>query len=481
MEEESPSSASATLTAEKANLSSEQAKTPPATSSEQYSGGGDEDSKDTTTNNTTNNTTNTNNKGEEDAPSSSKEDWEVQRDHEKQQGDQSFRLGGFKTAIGHYTQAISLDPEFAVAYSNRSAAYLKNGEKSKALRDAEQVTLLDPAYAKGYSRLAAALHSLKRWEQAKEAYQKVLELDAGNAVATKGVADCQLELDRIEEQQKQFEDEEGRQVEEAKKREEQEEAEKQAQSSNDQAKPEDENEDAEEEDDDDDDSLNDFFEDVEQVAKKEEVKPEAAPAPTNNVKKEKVILGTGKEQMDRLLQTNYEWRNLNPYYVLQLPSTATEDDIARRYKALSLMLHPDKNGGDPNAQLAFDEVKKAKTLLLGDAGRARHAKLLVEEGMKQGEAKFRKQGRGNGKTLEELQEIEVMRIFAQVEQKRREVEDRERKFEQRTQQQEDAQDAKERHARQFDKSWRKEERVDKRVGNWRDFASSGGTKKKQKH
>ena len=108
--------------------------------------------------------------------------------------------------------------------------------------------------------------------------------------------------------------------------------------------------------------------------------------------------------------------------------------------------------------------------------RARHSQMLVEEGIKQAEAIFKQDPKG--KTLEELKETEVMRIFAQVEQKRREVEERERKFEQRTQQQEDEQEEKERKSRQFDKSWRKEERVDKRVGNWRDFA--GGKKKKPK-
>ncbi len=381
---------------------------------------------------------------------SSKEEWELQRDNEKQQGDQAFRMGGFKTAIDHYTQAIELDPEFVVAYSNRSAAYLKNSEKSKALRDAEKTVALDPQYAKGYSRLAAALHSFKRWEQAKDAYQKVLELDTENAVAKKGLVDCQVEIDNIQKQNP-FE-EPG-----------------QAQEIQEQAKAHEE----QKENDDDDDSLNDFFEDVEEVIKKPKV--ESKPSATNNVKNEKVVLGTAKEQMDRLLQTNFEWRNLNPFYVLQLPHTATEDDIARRYKALSLLLHPDKNGGDPRAQQAFDAVKKAKTTLLDEPDRARHARMLVEEGFKLAESTLRKKKAG-GKTLEERQEIEVMRIFAQVEQKRREVEDRERKFEQRTQQQEDAQEAKERQERQFDKSWRKEDRVDNRVGNWRDFA----TKKKRK-
>ena len=398
--------------------------------------------------------------------SPAKEDWELQRDHEKQRGDQAFRVGGFKTAIDHYTQAISLDPEFVLAYSNRSAAYLKNSEKSKALGDAEKVTQLDPTYVKGFSRLAAALHSLKRWEKAKDAYQKVLELDKTNAAAQKGVADCQAELDKIQAEQEQWAEERKhtKQMEEQKK-----------QTAEAAATPGEEEEQGGE-----DDLLNGFFEDVEEVTKKQKEGGDTKLVATNNVKNEKVALGTAQEQIERLLQPNYEWRNLNPFYVLKLPHTATEDDVARRYKALSLMLHPDKNIGEPRAQQAFDEVKKARTILVNEPDRARHARMLVEEGLKQAKTIFQKQFKnGPGrKTLEELQEIEVMRIFAQVEQKRRDVTDRERKFEQRTQQQEDAQESKERQERQFDKSWRKEERVDKRVGNWRDFAS--GSKKKRK-
>lgn len=387
--------------------------------------------------------------------SSTKEEWEIQRDHEKQQGDEAFRLGAFKTAIDRYTQAIALDPDFLVAYSNRSAAYLKNSEKSKALRDAEKTIALDPHYAKGYSRLAAALHALKRWEQAKDAYHKVLELDAENSIAKKGIVDCQNEIDRYRN-----EEHFGEQIPPNPP------PETTTTSTTDQVQNEEVGKD--------DDSLNEFFEEVEEVTANKPTKVESKPSATNNVKNEKVVLGTAQQQMDRLLQNNYEWRNLNPFYVMQLPHTATEDEIAIRYKALSLLLHPDKNGGDPRAQQAFDIVKKARSTLLDEPDRARHARMLVEEGFKQANTTFKKNAAG--KTLEEIQEIEVMRIFAQVEQKRREVEDRERKFEQRTQQQEDAQEAKERQERQFDKSWRKEERVDKRVGNWRDFAS----KKKRK-
>ncbi|OEU21133.1 hypothetical protein FRACYDRAFT_143385, partial [Fragilariopsis cylindrus CCMP1102] len=208
---------------------------------------------------------------------------------------------------------------------------------------------------------------------------------------------------------------------------------------------------------------------------------------------------TTQEQIDRLIQPRFEWRNLNPFFVLQLPAaTATEDDISRRYKAISLLLHPDKNQAKlsteeekDRCQLAYDQVQKAK-IILADEDRKRYIQSLVEEGMKLGENKWRKENKqqqqqqhqhntknktDNGDkssvvSLEVIQEREVMRIFAQVEIKRKDVEDRERKFAQREQKQEDDQSEKERNERKFDKKWRNEERVDKRVGNWRDFETN---------
>jgi len=79
-------------------------------------------------------------------------------------------------------------------------------------------------------------------------------------------------------------------------------------------------------------------------------------------------------------------------------------------------------------------------------------------------------------TLEECQTKAVMKIFAQIEYKRREVEKRQRSQEQRERAQEDEELDRERNAMKFEKSWKKEGRVDKRVGNWRDFST-----KKKKH
>lgn len=41
-------------------------------------------------------------------------------------------------------------------------------------------------------------------------------------------------------------------------------------------------------------------------------------------------LGDKKKQYERIMEKNYEWRNLNPYFVLQLGIDATEEDIKQR-------------------------------------------------------------------------------------------------------------------------------------------------------
>ncbi|CAJ1953743.1 unnamed protein product [Cylindrotheca closterium] len=416
------------------------------------------------------------------ANATEKEDWEIQRDYHKSLADAAFRVGAFRTAIAEYSKSIDLEKPseeveeaqkpvavsklLLVLYSNRSAAYLRNSEKSKALKDAQMCVELDPKFIKGHSRLASALHSLKRYEQAHDAYNQVLKLDATNPPAKKGAAECAKALEAIKQQafeleqdrkerllaQEQADEEESKGLEKEKDEEKQQSPEE-----------------AE------DDLLNDFFDEVEEVTTKKEDELKADKA-TNFIKNDRKTLGSAKQQMDRLLQSNYEWRNLNPFYVLQLPVEATDDDISRRYKALSLLLHPDKSGGSDRAQLAYDQVQKAKNTL-NDPDRTRHTRMLIEEGMKVGQRLWKTQKAGEKRTLQEVEEREIMRLFAQVEQKRKEVTQRERQFQQREQQQEDQEMEKERKSRQFDKQWRDEGRVDKRIGNWRDFQQKKKPKK----
>lgn len=365
-------------------------------------------------------------------PDDGEDDWTLQRDAAKALGDQAFRSGSYAVAIQHYSQAISLDPEAATILSNRSAAYLKNGEKSKALHDAQACVKIGTMGIKGRSRLAAALQSLGRYEPALAEWNLILKEDPNHAAAKKGVESCTPHIQPPEEEPEEEVDE-----------------------------------------------LDDFFNDVEEAttqvrkAKEEEAKPKSKEL----IKKEKKDLGTADEQIDRLLQSNYKWKNLNPFYVLDLDHSATADEISRRYKALSLLLHPDKNRSNVRAQEAYDEVLKAKATL-ADEGKANHARQLMEQGMIQGTIDWKKNGQptSKGETETDYQSRASQRIFAQVEHHRRDVEQRERDFKQREQQQEDDELEKERNERKFNKEWKEENRVDKRIGNWRDFQ----TKKKKK-
>ncbi|CAB9500622.1 Stress-induced-phosphoprotein 1 [Seminavis robusta] len=395
-------------------------------------------------------------------------DWKVQRDQEKSYGDNAFRARDFSTAIHHYTAALSMDPTYHIILSNRSAAYLSSHQKSKALHDAQAcVTNSPPDYFKGYSRLAAALQSLGRYGPAKDAWEKVLEKDPSNTAAKKGLEHAKEILKKTQQQEEEEQQQEKKKAEEEKAKE--------------------ENEKSNNEDDDDDggDDLDDFFNDVEeaadqvQKAKVEEAEKVDKPKATNAIKSHKKDLGTATSQIERLLQPNYKWRNLNPFFVLDIPPNATEEDISRRYKALSLLLHPDKNRNQHDkAEEAYDFVQKAKTLLLDDENKAKHCRDLAHQGMRQGKREWEQKSPKEKKetSLEELQTKNIMKIFAQVEHKRREVEKRQRAQEQRERDQEEEESKKEQNAMKFEKSWKQEGRVDKRVGNWRNFS----TKKKSK-
>ena len=340
--------------------------------------------------------------------------------------DAAFRFKNYAEAISHYTQALLLDPMHFVLLSNRGAAYLSNGEKSKALHDAQACIQSSPEFAKGHSRLAAALQSLGRWGQAKEAYQKVLELDRDNAAAKRGYEECRLK-----------EEESSKEVEATKKEEDE------------QDKQEEEK-----------DLLADFFDEVETIHTKPKKQVEEPETSNNIISSHKTDLGTPESQIQRLLAPNYKWRNLNPFHVLDIKHTASADDISRRYKALSLLLHPDKN---PNAKEAYDEVKRAKAQL-DNEDKSRHVRQLIEEGLKQGAAECKK-----GENLEEVQSRAVQRIFAEIEYKREEVEKRQHNQEQREREQEEEQLRKEKKSCEFDKNWWDNTRIEKRVGSWRGF------------
>ncbi|KAG5188523.1 hypothetical protein JKP88DRAFT_197773 [Tribonema minus] len=95
----------------------------------------------------------------------------------KAKGNAAQQAGNFEEAIDFYSQAIALDGSNHIFYSNRSASYLSKGDADSALQDAEKCIEVKPDWPKAYTRKGAALHSLRRYDDAIAAYE------AGAAVA----------------------------------------------------------------------------------------------------------------------------------------------------------------------------------------------------------------------------------------------------------------------------------------------------------
>jgi DnaJ homolog subfamily C member 8 len=133
--------------------------------------------------------------------------------------------------------------------------------------------------------------------------------------------------------------------------------------------------------------LEGFFSELNEAAKEKEKKKEAEDNAKHtellNEKYTKQDLGTPLEQYHRLTCPHYEFKNQNPYYVLQLDIDATMEDIKYRsplilplsllsnsnslpwflsfsccrYRKLSAKVHPDKLRDVENSRLAFEEVR----------------------------------------------------------------------------------------------------------------------------
>lgn len=66
----------------------------------------------------------------------------------KDKGNTALAAGNFEEAIKHYSEAIALDPSNHVLFSNRSAAYAKQGNYQDALEDAEKTISIKPDWPK---------------------------------------------------------------------------------------------------------------------------------------------------------------------------------------------------------------------------------------------------------------------------------------------------------------------------------------------
>ncbi|KAI6207324.1 J domain-containing protein [Aphelenchoides fujianensis] len=195
---------------------------------------------------------------------------------------------------------------------------------------------------------------------------------------------------------------------------------------------------------------------------------------------------TSDQQITRLLRPGSTYLNLNPFEVLQLEPECDLEQARKKYKRLSILVHPDKNPDDrERADKAFDILKKALATLEDPdelsrcrdvyvEGRARLAIVMSEK-----KRKLRREGKDD-KIEEDTPDgykkalwVTVTKVFADREKKRRALEERANEEKRRIA--DEIQKAAEKRKLEEEYKANYEETRDVRRGSWRDFV-----KKKEK-
>uniref|UniRef100_A0A8D2ZKW1 DnaJ (Hsp40) homolog, subfamily C, member 8 n=1 Tax=Scophthalmus maximus TaxID=52904 RepID=A0A8D2ZKW1_SCOMX len=193
---------------------------------------------------------------------------------------------------------------------------------------------------------------------------------------------------------------------------------------------------------------------------------------------------TNKQQIERLLRPGASYFNLNPFEVLQIDPDATDDALKKRFRALSILVHPDKNQDDQErSQKAFEAVDKAYKLLL-DPEQKKRALDVIQAGQEYVEHMV--SVCDSSPFLLFILDIfaqavykQTMKLFAELEIKRkeREAKDMHERKRAREEEIETAEKAKR------DREWQKnfEETRDGRVDSWRTFQAKGKKSKEKKN
>lgn len=192
---------------------------------------------------------------------------------------------------------------------------------------------------------------------------------------------------------------------------------------------------------------------------------------------------TSKQQIDRLLRPGSTYFNLNPFEVLQVEPETPLDEVKKKYRRFSILVHPDKNQDDADrAQQAFEILNRAWKTLESDETRQKCLDIIEEAKgrtdimLTEKRKKAKKEGRNSipeddPEKYKHAIYVLTMKLFADMERKRRDLavrdqEERKRKREKEIEEEENI---------KAEKEWQKnfEESRQNRVNSWQNFQAGG--------
>ena len=167
---------------------------------------------------------------------------------------------------------------------------------------------------------------------------------------------------------------------------------------------------------------------------------------------------------------------MNPFEVLMLPSDATDDQIKRKYRSLTILIHPDKCKL-PRASDAFHILEESYTTLM-DPDKKRYFQRILIEAQERVQIARDKENKARAKkglrplpeeNLENEIRTMIETIMNEIEEKKKYAEKMQFAYKKRERDQKEEEKEKEEREKKFQKEW--ESCRDKRVKNWNRFKS----------
>jgi small glutamine-rich tetratricopeptide repeat-containing protein alpha len=122
---------------------------------------------------------------------------EKEADEKKKAGNACLGMGDYESACTNYKKAIEICPNGKsshVYHSNLAAALSHLGKHEMAAQSCVSAISLNPNYAKAYSRLGYARTEMKDYPAAKDAYEKAVALDPSSKQAKSALASVMQKL-----------------------------------------------------------------------------------------------------------------------------------------------------------------------------------------------------------------------------------------------------------------------------------------------
>lgn len=101
----------------------------------------------------------------------------------KEKGNLEYQNNNFDKALEYYSQALEIDPENPILWSNKSAALLKLEKADEAVVAAAEATKRKPTWSKAWNRLISALILKEDYDSARKSISKALAIDPNNNTA----------------------------------------------------------------------------------------------------------------------------------------------------------------------------------------------------------------------------------------------------------------------------------------------------------